>query len=95
MKAETIKSQQTARVPVDEFSDNLQALVSAFPKAEIYGLYFPQIKAVPEYQKALQTKTNLLKTSIFTSNLFFPNDPVHLSAKGHRQLANELAQQLQ
>jgi lysophospholipase L1-like esterase len=95
MKTEKKEAQRTARVSVDDFSNNLQTLISFFPNAEIHGLYFPQIQSAPKYQKALETKTNLLKTSTFTSNLFFPNDPVHLSPKGHRQLADELAQQLQ
>lgn len=87
--------QMTERVSVDDFSKNIQRLRSFFPNAEIYGLYFPQIQSIPKYREVLEANTSLLKTSTFSSNLFFPNDPVHLLPKGHRQLATELAVQLQ
>ncbi len=74
------------RVSPEDFRDTLEELRSGFPNAQVVFYQFPQ----PDYSKehaAVLTDLGALKPTGFTSADFFTDDPIHLTAAGHKKLA--------
>jgi tetratricopeptide (TPR) repeat protein len=84
-------SQGAARVPPDRFADNLRSLVGMAGEAEVLLLAFPQPVPSEAHVEAMASLGPPVAAPRLGRDDFFPSDSVHLTARGHRVLANSLA----
>jgi tetratricopeptide (TPR) repeat protein len=82
------------RVPPERFVENLRRLVDMADGAEVLLLAFPQQRPSEDHLRAL----GQVGAPVFAPHQphedFFPSDPLHLTAQGHRVLAAALAERL-
>lgn len=96
-RSRTAQRGQTAggerRVSPEDFGANLQAVIDAAKERGIpvLLLQFPMQQVEPDYQRALQNLGVPVVAPKLAEDAFFPTDPIHLTAGGHRQLAEALA----
>jgi lysophospholipase L1-like esterase len=88
----------TTRVPADRYLTNLRALKAKAEAAgaEVTFVAFPMIRRPEAHLAALQTlsgEAQVLSPAL-PSSAFFAEDPIHLTADGHDQLARQLAEAL-
>lgn len=79
-----------ARVPPAELTANLIRLKAAWPNAEVLLLAFPQLEPPRPWIEAMRKAGRTLEPTL-ERDAFFPHDPVHLTAAGHRALAEQVA----
>ena len=82
-----------ARVPPDAYGENLRRLIEMSGDAEIILLSFPHQEDMSEWE-AVQAELGTAWAPRLDASAFFPSDPIHLRAEGHRQLAEWMADQL-
>ncbi|MCK6516022.1 GDSL-type esterase/lipase family protein [Myxococcota bacterium] len=88
----------TARVPADRYLNNLRALKAQAEAAgaEVSFVVFPMLRRPEAHLAALQTlsaEAQVLSPALPPES-FFAEDPIHLTAEGHDQLARQLAEAL-
>jgi len=82
------------RVPPERFAENLRTLVREAGDAEVVLLAFPQLRPSQPHLEAMERVGPPVLTPQLSAADFFPSDPVHLDADGHRRLAEEVASAL-
>ena len=88
----------TARVPADRYLNNLRALKAQAEAAgaEVSFVVFPMLRRPEAHLAALHTlsaEAQVLSPALPPES-FFAEDPIHLTAEGHDQLARQLAEAL-
>ncbi len=85
----------TTRVPPARYGENLDAIEALVaehaPGAEVLRLAFPQPEPLPEWESVLASGGPTAVVRL-PREAFFAHDPVHLTAAGHQQLAQALAE---
>ena len=84
---------ETARVPPDQYRENLKELIELSGEAEIILLAFPQTTSLAPWVEVQRELGTSLEPTL-SRDAFFESDPVHLNVAGHTQLAEWLASQL-
>jgi hypothetical protein len=82
------------RVPPGRFAQNLSRLVEMAGEAQVVLLAFPQREPSQEHLAAMASVGPPLLAPRLAPERFFPSDPLHLDAQGHRELAEWLADNL-
>lgn len=84
------------RVPPDRYRANLQALISRVEAAgaKVMLLDFPMVEPSQEHQQVLRELGGRtpLSSPVLNRELFFAEDPIHLTPEGHRALAQRVTE---
>lgn len=83
----------TTRVPPDAYAANLRILVRMAAPAQVVLMAFPQRQPATAWVDAMKSVGPTLDVSLASGD-FFPEDPIHLTAAGHRHLADLVASAL-
>ena len=84
----------SSRVPPDLYRQNLSRLIEMSGDAEVVLLSFPHQSSMEDWEH-VQEELGLSWQPHLDTNAFFETDPVHLTAEGHRHLADWMASQLE
>ena len=88
-----VGSVDSSRVPPSAYRDNLARLIEMSGDAEVILLSFPHQEAMTDWER-VQSELGRTWAPRLEDEAFFASDPIHLSADGHRQLAEWMATEL-